>query len=147
MIYCDKENKVIYQKVQGEFTASELTEANVAIRSIERSFEYNLLLDFSQMRLLDVHEDMLEEMGHKIRHEIPVRLRAIVVPERFEEQAQAFAAHAGNAFGHVHVFNELSSACNWLLISERELVSRCGGYRPEDAVYDSRSDHWSYMSN
>jgi hypothetical protein len=146
MIHADHDNRVIYQKVRGVYNASHLTEANAHIKSIESAWDYSMLIDCLDMRQMDVPEAFLEELGHKIRNEIPVRLRAIVAPPRYTDQIQSFADYSANAFQNVRVFSDLTTACDWLLITEDDLRTNCLGYRPVNTFYDSESDHWTYQN-
>ena len=127
MIYTDHNNRVFYQQVQGVYTAAELTEANIYIKSLDQQNDYRMLFDLSEMRLLDVTDSYLESIGNRMKTELPVRYRAIVTNPRFLEQMQVFARHAQTGFQNVQVFSSLSEACNWLLISEFDLLSNCAG--------------------
>ncbi len=145
MIYFDHENRVIYQKASGVMNQSQMEEANQHIGTVPGCDDYSLILDFTEVRLFDIPEHTLEKLGRKIRLEIPVRLRALIIGERSFEAAESFAAHASNAFRTIRVFQTLPDACHWLLVNEQDLLRKCSGYRPADTVYDSNSDHWQYV--
>lgn len=145
MLHFDHENRVIYHKVSGVMNQSQLEEANQHIARDTTCMDYSMILDFSAVRHFDLPEHTLEKLGRRIRQEIPVRLRALVVNDRALEGAEAFAAHAANAFCTTRVFTCLGDACQWLLISEDDLLRKCRGYRPADTFYGSNADHWQYV--
>lgn len=147
MIHVDSSRNLIYQKIRGVYNQSHVSEANNYIKTIQHHQRFSILLDMMQMKRLDIPEPVLERMGEKIRQEIPVRLRAIVASPRHIDELLAFADHASNAFTNVRVFPDLGQACDWLLIAESDIRESCLGYRPDNTVYDSESDHWSYQDS
>ncbi len=117
-VYFDDQQCLVYARFTGIVTTSEVREVNHLIAGQDDSAR--MLIDASRMRMFDVSEDYLEQLGERMSTELPVRYRAIVVTARHYDQIEMFAAHASSGFRNVRAFTDIDAACHWLLINDTE---------------------------
>ncbi|MEM7365192.1 MAG: STAS/SEC14 domain-containing protein [Pseudomonadota bacterium] len=108
---------IVYHTVHGMFDGSQMRTTLIPETNAD-GHPSDVVLDLRAIRHLDVTEAALEDMGNTLRNEFPIRLCAIVVSDKYASQLRWFARHAANAFQCVQTFDDLSSARQWLRLSE-----------------------------
>ncbi len=114
IVYVDHQEEIIYQKAVDVFNDVQSWDAIQQIKDLDASRKNSIILDFTEVRRLDISCAHMEYIGFKIKTEIPVCLRAIVVKERHREIVDTFAAYSTGAFQSVKIFDDVQSARNWI---------------------------------
>ena len=81
IVYVDHQQQIIYQKAVDVFDDVQSWDAIHQIRELEGFRELPMIFDFSGVRRMDVSCSHLEYIGFRIKTEIPVCLRALVVSD------------------------------------------------------------------
>ncbi len=114
IVYVDHQQQIIYQKAVDVFDDVQSWDAIHQIRELEGFRELPMIFDFTSVRRMNVSCSHLEYIGFRIKTEIPVCLRALVVSERNRELLETFVAYSTGAFKSMELFDTVEDAYHWI---------------------------------
>jgi hypothetical protein len=120
-LYVDHQQEFIYQKAAEIYNDVQSWEAIQQIKALREFRKYAMILDFSEVRLMDLSCEHMEYVGFKIQTEIPVCIRALVVNERCWDLAETFVAYSTGAFKSMEIFEDVQKARDWIKVTPDRL--------------------------
>lgn len=117
IVYVDRQQEIIYQKAIEVFNDVQSWDAIAQIRNLDVFRQYPMILDFAEVRRMDISYSHMECVGFKIKTEIPMCLRAIVVNDRNRELVESFVAYLGSASMSMKIFDCVENARDWIKVS------------------------------
>lgn len=117
IVTVDHQQEIIYQKAVDIFNEVQSWEAIHQIEELDVFRKYAMIFDYTEVRKIDLSCTHMEYVGFKIKTEIPICIRALVVNERYWELAETFVAYASGAFKSMEIFEDVQKARDWIQVT------------------------------